>query len=682
MADTLESLEIEVRHSATGAADAITNVTNAIRSMSRAIKTALPRLMALNEALGGEALVFNNIDAQVTATVSNVTNVSRSAGRATNDISRGIRSMSNAARRANKPLGNFVSSLKRIAFYRFIRSIIKAITQAFSEGLQWAYQFSAGIQSEGHRFAAALDSMKSASTQMKAQLGSAFISLLALIEPILERIIAVITRVADAMAQFFAVFTGGTYLKATETSQKFADTMKTGGKAAKEWKNQLLGFDEINRLDAPSDGGGGGGSAAIDPSSLFEETEIDGFFKRLKDKLEEFKNSFDFTKAIESWKKLKEQVKEFANLVGNALLWVWDNVLVPLAHWTIETAAPVVLDLLTRAFEFFRTALEKLQPVFQWAWENIFMPLAEWTGEVILKALESLTSLFEKLTNLLNGNTTFKEFLNDLTPLEEILLAVGVAIGVVTAAVLYYNTVAAIAALVTGALNLSMILIVAAIALVAVAIIELIKHWDELTAIMEDFATRVRRSLANAWNAICEDVKMAVNIIAQAFVLLWEGIVYTARSMLNGLIWLVEGVLNFIISGINAVVKLLAQVANMFSSMFGLGGKFDFTIGKVSLPRFAEGGFPEDGLFFANHNELLGKFMNGKTAVANNEQIIAGIEEGVFRAVTAAIAGREGNNDGGMKSVELDIDGRTFFRAIWDDYKAVLRERGVSLVTG
>ena len=43
--------------------------------------------------------------------------------------------------------------------------------------------------------------------------------------------------------------------------------------------------------------------------------------------------------------------------------------------------------------------------------------------------------------------------------------------------------------------------------------------------------------------------------------------------------------------------------------------------------------FPEDGLFMANHNELVGQFSNGRTAVANNEQIIAGIKEGVKEAV-------------------------------------------------
>lgn len=47
------------------------------------------------------------------------------------------------------------------------------------------------------------------------------------------------------------------------------------------------------------------------------------------------------------------------------------------------------------------------------------------------------------------------------------------------------------------------------------------------------------------------------------------------------------------------------------------------------IPAFQTGGFPEDGLFRANHNELIGQFANGRTAVANNAQIVQGISAGV-----------------------------------------------------
>lgn len=55
------------------------------------------------------------------------------------------------------------------------------------------------------------------------------------------------------------------------------------------------------------------------------------------------------------------------------------------------------------------------------------------------------------------------------------------------------------------------------------------------------------------------------------------------------------------------------------------------------IPRFASGGFPEDGLFFANHNELVGQFSNGRTAVANNTQIVEGIQSGVEAAVNSSM---------------------------------------------
>ena len=57
---------------------------------------------------------------------------------------------------------------------------------------------------------------------------------------------------------------------------------------------------------------------------------------------------------------------------------------------------------------------------------------------------------------------------------------------------------------------------------------------------------------------------------------------------------------------------------------------------KIDLPRFASGGFPENGLFMANSTEMVGKFSNGKNAVANNEQITEGIARAVFNAMTSA----------------------------------------------
>ena len=63
---------------------------------------------------------------------------------------------------------------------------------------------------------------------------------------------------------------------------------------------------------------------------------------------------------------------------------------------------------------------------------------------------------------------------------------------------------------------------------------------------------------------------------------------------------------------------------------------------------FATGGFPEDGLFFANSGELVGEFSNGKTAVANNQQITQGIYQAVLQAL------RDGGGMGSDVNVYLD----------------------------
>ena len=73
-----------------------------------------------------------------------------------------------------------------------------------------------------------------------------------------------------------------------------------------------------------------------------------------------------------------------------------------------------------------------------------------------------------------------------------------------------------------------------------------------------------------------------------------------------------------------------------------------------SFSQRAEGGFPDTGeLFVARESgpELVGSIGN-RTAVANNDQIIAGIRQGVFEAVTQAMS----NQSGGEVVLKLDGD--------------------------
>lgn len=80
------------------------------------------------------------------------------------------------------------------------------------------------------------------------------------------------------------------------------------------------------------------------------------------------------------------------------------------------------------------------------------------------------------------------------------------------------------------------------------------------------------------------------------------------------------------------------------------------SIKKYSIKAYANGGFPEDGFFYANHNELVGNFANGKTAVANNKEITAGIEEASYRGYMRAIQESGLNSSGGRIELYAHTD--------------------------
>lgn len=109
----------------------------------------------------------------------------------------------------------------------------------------------------------------------------------------------------------------------------------------------------------------------------------------------------------------------------------------------------------------------------------------------------------------------------------------------------------------------------------------------------------------------------------------------------------------------NAAFDAVKQIWNRFATW--LNSKLDFDIEPINIagvevfggakinlghiPTFSTGGFPEDGLFMANHNELVGRFSNGQTAVANNEQITQGIAIGVQSANSELLRELKRNND-------------------------------------
>lgn len=190
----------------------------------------------------------------------------------------------------------------------------------------------------------------------------------------------------------------------------------------------------------------------------------------------------------------------------------------------------------------------------------------------------------------------------------------------------------------------------------------------------------IRRDVETSMNAVKTAVETAaemINKLKDAFVALKDALpgvksgldnVRTSIDALNAPIGTFNSTLSTTEANLSRVVTSLqnaGQAVDAFRSkfdaelkfkvkipVFAMNGKFDAengTVPTVYIARwdtFQQGGFPEDGFFFANSTELVGRFNNGKTAVANNEQIIAGIERGVYSAMMRA-------NGGGDREVAL-----------------------------
>lgn len=104
------------------------------------------------------------------------------------------------------------------------------------------------------------------------------------------------------------------------------------------------------------------------------------------------------------------------------------------------------------------------------------------------------------------------------------------------------------------------------------------------------------------------------------------------------------------------------------------------------LPGYASGGFPTSGqLFMAREDgipEMVGSFGN-KAAVANNSQIVSGIEQGVMSAMLQVMsATRPASNDSSPVEIVINLDGNTIARSTIEKAKQLARRGEIATVIG
>lgn len=679
---TIDELQIEIQAKASGAGDNVNKLTDALARLRSTVGRTL-KLPSLSGELG---------------------KVGSGANKAASDI----RKVGDSAKKSASGLNKFVSSLKRILMYRVIRSILSNIARAAKEGIQNLAQYSKVIGGiDASRANATMSQFASIGMQVKNAVGAALMPVLRALMPVIQTIANWFIIAANAVNQFFAAISGAsTWTKATAYAVDYADSLDKASGSAKKLKGMLAGFDELNVIQSKTGGGGGGGSTGF--GDMFEEVEIGGKFKKLIEEIKTFftdvwdkiKQTGAIDRMTKSWNRLKDAVK---GLLGNpafkdAVKWV-----LALAGTLVADALAGVADILADIVELISaiingdiagvvngikdtlvdivalplglvadvidaifgtdvrgwidgvaTAIKNfdLAAWFVQAWEDIKSVWNEAPGWFNEKVVQPVVGFFEQLWKDVSG--FFSQLWGDIT-----------AIWNVVASWFGDKVIQPVTAYFKGVWN---------------DVSGFFRRlWQDITTVWSTASTwfndRVIKPVVGFFSTAWTDIR-------KAFEAAFTAISNFAKTIFNGVIGFIEGIINRVIRGINNLVGGLNKVVTWAADVLGKSWGGLTLIQEVYLPRLATGGYVDVGqLFIAREAgpEMVGT-MGGRTAVANNDQIEAGIEEAAYRGFMRAIA--QTSSNGGETTVVMQVGEAEFGRVAIRSIGRMQRQAGVSLVTG
>lgn len=527
--------------------------------------------------------------------------------------------------------------------------------------------------------------------RLATSLGAVLYPILQKVLPVLNAIIMVLSEVLMAFAKLigFNADVASSGESATESFENLTQSISSAGKASK----QLRGFDKLNNITTPSSGGGSAG-IDVDPQILGLLDQIDNSMLNIRNKATEIRDrifkwlgfttdingeitGFEWTfgsvavavgLALVAFKKLYDVgllimalfPKDFFLSVFNssAITAVIEGIkmafleLVTFFSLTFggsvtavfvavaSVIAVIVAGILLVLYSI-ATHWQEIVNIIKTAWEQHGQPIIDG----FKKALESVKTLFKNVYEQVI-EPIMKNFVEraeelwstTLKPLFEKISAV--ILKLVDLILILWNNV--------------LMPVINWLVTVLGPTIETIINF------IIDIATTVFRTLGGIINGILDILGGVIDFLAGIFTLdfkrAWEGLIGIVKGVGNVLISVFEGIVNFIIDLFNGLIKglfnIIKGIVNGIGSIVEAIAKVmgkeiklrvtasAFQIKHISVPRFKDGGFPEgeDGLFYANHNELVGQFSNGRTAVANNAQIVEGIKSGVYSAMMSALS--------------------------------------------
>lgn len=357
--------------------NAIKNVANQANAAASGVSGA-PRIGFYGEALtaAGEVEQLNSALSETQtngeAAAEGLSETGNSAGETAKKAStaaKEVKKLGDETKKAGKSassaakggLSNFVSSLKRIAFYRFIRSIIKGITDGLKEGISNLYQWSKAQKDvNAAAFSQSMDKLSTSMQYLKNSVAAAVSPLINALAPVIDLLVDKIISFINVINQLFSALSGkSTWTKAIKAPKEYAAASAGAAKAQQKW---LAGFDELNNITT-NEGGGGGSSANY--GDMFEQAEYDegvlNFLDKIKTKWEEMGLTEKFEKLQEAWDNLKNS--GFFEWLGDTLINLGVNI-ADVGFDTITDALNLIADLFSgdwiHAFEDFCNLIDDI----------------------------------------------------------------------------------------------------------------------------------------------------------------------------------------------------------------------------------------------------------------------------------------------------------------------------------
>jgi hypothetical protein len=330
-------------------------------------------------------------------------------------------------------------------------------------------------------------------------------------------------------------------------------------------------------------------------------------------------------------------VKGIATLTGglSVILGNW----IPIAIGGVITLISVVLvyadEILAWVKELPKKIQEKIQPIANWVNTNVIQPIVRFFEPVIEAITEIKQYAVDKFTEIKNGVLTgVLTIWNKLVEIKDKIKEIFVALWNAFVTLIWQPIVDKITTFYNEKIK-------PIIDKVKAAFTEI---WNKFKEAVVD---KIAECITKFKNKLIELRDNAIAIFKKIGTAVVDFISGQLKGVINGVFWLIESNINKFIRLLNGAIGIINKIPGVSISR----------VQELYIPRLAEGGIVGEGQMFIAREagpELVGN-IGRKTAVANNDQIISGIESGVYRAMMAANSMKQG----GSQTIRIinEIDG-------------------------